>query len=107
MAREGGVINRNEVWCATNCHRFDRRGVRDERPRARREREGGRAGAHQHHGLVDHDGLFVAGGLAELDRRAVARDRDGDPVFMAKSPWDVGYQQEKNPELVFSATKER
>jgi len=26
---------------------------------------------------------------------------------MAKSPWDVGYQQEKNPELTFSATKER
>ena len=35
------------------------------------------------------------------------RDRDGDLVFMAKSPWDVGYQQEKNPELTFSATKER
>jgi peptide chain release factor 3 len=26
---------------------------------------------------------------------------------MARSVWDVGYQQEKNPELVFSATKER
>jgi peptide chain release factor 3 len=28
-------------------------------------------------------------------------------VFMAKSPWDVSYQVEKNPQLVFSATKER
>ena len=37
----------------------------------------------------------------------LAKDRDGDIVFMAKSPWDVGYQQEKNPELNFSATKER
>ncbi|KLE34441.1 peptide chain release factor 3 [Aurantiacibacter luteus] len=37
----------------------------------------------------------------------LAHDRDGDLVFMAKSPWDVGYQQEKNPELTFSATKER
>jgi len=37
----------------------------------------------------------------------LARDRDGDLVFMAKSPWDVGYQQERNPELAFSATKER
>ena len=37
----------------------------------------------------------------------LAHDRDGDLVFMAKSPWDVGYQQEKNPELAFSATKER
>jgi peptide chain release factor 3 len=46
-------------------------------------------------------------GFAEFNRANLARDRDGDPVFMAKSPWDVGYQQEKNPELVFSATKER
>ena len=37
----------------------------------------------------------------------LARDRDGDLVFMARSAWDVGYQQEKNPELTFSATKER
>ena len=36
-----------------------------------------------------------------------AKDRDGDLVFMAKSPWDVNYQQEKNPDLTFSATKER
>jgi peptide chain release factor 3 len=26
---------------------------------------------------------------------------------MAKSLWDVGYQAEKNPQLTFSATKER
>ena len=37
----------------------------------------------------------------------LARDRDGDMVFMATSAWAVGYQQEKNPELTFSATKER
>jgi len=37
----------------------------------------------------------------------LAKDRDGDPVFMARSAWDVSYQQEKNPELGFSATKER
>ena len=43
----------------------------------------------------------------EFNRANLARDRDGDLVFMAKSPWDVGYQQEKNPELAFSATKER
>src|SRR5690606_10233557 len=45
--------------------------------------------------------------FAEFNRSHLAQDRDGDPVFLAKSPWDVGYQQEKNPELVFSATKER
>ncbi|MBD3728683.1 MAG: peptide chain release factor 3 [Sphingomonadales bacterium] len=42
-----------------------------------------------------------------FNRANLAKDRDGDLVFMAKSPWDVGYQQEKNPELAFSATKER
>ncbi len=43
----------------------------------------------------------------QFNRATLARDRDGDLVFMAKSAWDVGYQQEKNPELMFSATKER
>jgi peptide chain release factor 3 len=43
----------------------------------------------------------------EFNRANLARDRDGDLVFMAKSPWDVGYQQERNPELAFGATKER
>ncbi len=43
----------------------------------------------------------------QFNRGNLARDRDGDLVFMAKSPWDVGYQQERNPELTFSATKER
>ncbi|MDC0887306.1 peptide chain release factor 3 [Altererythrobacter sp.] len=42
-----------------------------------------------------------------FNRANLAKDRDGDIVFMAKSPWDVNYQQEKNPELTFSATKER
>ena len=45
--------------------------------------------------------------FASFNRANLARDRDGDMVFMAKSPWDVGYQQEKNPDLTFSATKER
>ncbi|MBS1240296.1 MAG: peptide chain release factor 3, partial [Proteobacteria bacterium] len=43
----------------------------------------------------------------QFNRANLARDRDGDMVFLAKSAWDVGYQQEKNPELAFSATKER
>ena len=45
--------------------------------------------------------------FASFNRANLARDRDGDLVFMAKSPWDVNYQVEKNPELTFSATKER
>jgi peptide chain release factor 3 len=37
----------------------------------------------------------------------LAKDRDGHPVFMARSVWDVNYQQEKHTTLKFSATKER
>ena len=45
--------------------------------------------------------------FADFNLTNLARDRDGDPVFLARSAWDVGYQQERNPELVFGATKER
>ncbi|TWH81923.1 peptide chain release factor 3 (bRF-3) [Novosphingobium taihuense] len=45
--------------------------------------------------------------FADFNVSNLAKDRDGDPVFMARSSWDVGYQQERNPELTFSATKER
>jgi peptide chain release factor 3 len=45
--------------------------------------------------------------FVDFNRANLAKDRDGDPVFLAKSPWDVNYQVEKNPDLVFSATKER
>ncbi len=45
--------------------------------------------------------------FAEFNRNNLAKDRDGDLVFMARSPWDVNYAAEKNPDLIFSATKER
>ena len=45
--------------------------------------------------------------FTDFNKANLARDRDGHAVFMAKSAWDVGYQQEKNPDLTFSATKER
>jgi len=34
-------------------------------------------------------------------------DNDGAPVFLAKSAWDVGYAQEKNPKIRFLRVKER
>ena len=34
-------------------------------------------------------------------------DIDGAPVFLAKSAWDVGYAEEKNPKLRFLRVKER
>ncbi|MGN6356387.1 MAG: peptide chain release factor 3 [Novosphingobium sp.] len=46
-------------------------------------------------------------GFTDFNMSNLARDRDGDPVFMARSAWDVSYQQERNPDLTFSATKER
>jgi peptide chain release factor 3 len=45
--------------------------------------------------------------FADFNKANLAKDRDGDPVFLARSAWDVGYQQERNPDLTFSATKER
>jgi peptide chain release factor 3 len=45
--------------------------------------------------------------FASFNGGNMAKDRDGHPVFMARSAWDVGYQQEKHPDLQFSATKER
>ncbi len=45
--------------------------------------------------------------FADFTMANLAKDRDGDPVFLARSAWDVSYQQEKNPDLTFSATKER
>ncbi len=49
----------------------------------------------------------VLDAFADINKSNLARDRDGDPVFLAKSAWDVGYQEERNPDLRFSTTKER
>ncbi len=44
-----------------------------------------------------------------LDRNKAASgtDLDGAPVYLAKNAWDVGYAQEKNPGIRFTATRER
>jgi peptide chain release factor 3 len=36
-----------------------------------------------------------------------AEDLDGAPVFLGKTAWEIGYVQEKNPKVRFTATKER
>ena len=43
----------------------------------------------------------------EGHRSAVATDRDGAPVFMAKDLWELNYHQGRNPKVRFTATKER
>ena len=43
----------------------------------------------------------------ELNRGGMAKDRDGNPVFMAKSGWEVKYLTERYPNVKFAATRER
>ncbi|WP_298912852.1 peptide chain release factor 3 [uncultured Algimonas sp.] len=45
--------------------------------------------------------------FVDRNTATMAEDIDGDPVLLAKSAWDIGYAQEKNPELRFLTTKER
>lgn len=45
--------------------------------------------------------------FADLNRAAMAKDRDGNPVFMAKTAWEVGYVAERYPKVRFMATLER
>ena len=45
--------------------------------------------------------------FADLNRTAMAKDRDGNPVFLAKSAWEIGYVQDRYPKVRFAATRER
>jgi peptide chain release factor 3 len=38
---------------------------------------------------------------------AVAHDRYGTPVYLARSAWEAGYAEEKNPDVKFLKTRER
>jgi len=56
---------------------------------------------------------WLSGADAELERFAAANrggmatDRDGAPVFLAKSNWELGYVAEKFPKIGFAKTRER
>ena len=45
--------------------------------------------------------------FADLNRAAMAKDRDNNPVFLAKSAWEVGYIADRYPKVRFLATRER
>jgi peptide chain release factor 3 len=45
--------------------------------------------------------------FAEKNRMQIAEDSEGALVFLGKSPWEVGYVQERNPAIRFSTAKER
>ena len=40
-------------------------------------------------------------------KNAMAEDRDGAPVFLARDAWELNYVAERNPDIRFTATKER
>jgi peptide chain release factor 3 len=45
--------------------------------------------------------------LTDTNRSHIATDRDCAPVFMAKDLWELNYHEGRNPNVRFSATKER
>ena len=45
--------------------------------------------------------------FTDLHRGSMAKDRDGAPVFLAKTAWDVGYVADRYPKVRFAATRER
>ena len=45
--------------------------------------------------------------FTDVNRAAMARDRDDNPVFLAKSAWEVGYVADRYPKVKFAATRER
>jgi peptide chain release factor 3 len=45
--------------------------------------------------------------FAAANRGGMASDRDGAPVFLAKSAWELGYVAEKFPGVKFLKTRER
>ena len=56
---------------------------------------------------------WIAGDAADLEkfvdsnRGGMASDRDGAPVFLAKSQWELGYVADKFPRVKFAKTRER
>ncbi|MDE0878076.1 MAG: peptide chain release factor 3 [Sphingomonas bacterium] len=45
--------------------------------------------------------------FTSINQSAMAKDRDGNPVFLAKTAWEVGYVADRYPKVRFAATRER
>jgi len=43
----------------------------------------------------------------EANHAAMAEDRDGAPIFLARNSWELRYAQKQWPNIVFAATRER
>jgi peptide chain release factor 3 len=56
---------------------------------------------------------WLSGSEADMEkfvnsnRGGMAKDRDGAPVFLAKSAWELGYVADKFPNVKFAKTRER
>ena len=53
----------------------------------------------------DDDAVLKA--FLDKNQSVTGTDLDDAPVYLAKNAWDVGYVAEKNPDIRFTATKER
>jgi len=56
---------------------------------------------------VSSDDAKALDGFGGEHRGAMAEDRDGAPVFMAKDAWELNYVSGRFPSIRFAATKER
>jgi len=56
---------------------------------------------------IDCDNSEDLKAFIDKNPATIGEDIDGAPVFLAKTVWDVGYAQEKNPNIRFLTTKER
>lgn len=54
---------------------------------------------------LDSEDPQVLKKFTDSNQSAIANDHDGDPVFMARNAWHLGDAQEKNPDIIFKATK--
>ncbi len=56
---------------------------------------------------VTSDNAQKLDSLIEGNRSAMATDRDGAPVFLARNSWELNHQIQNHPEVTFAKTKER
>ncbi|MCK5374681.1 MAG: peptide chain release factor 3, partial [Alphaproteobacteria bacterium] len=54
---------------------------------------------------ISSDDSVVLKAFIDDNQMSIARDHDGDPVFMARNAWHLSNAQDKNEAIIFSATK--
>ena len=81
---------------------------------ARRGRGGsGRRLDREHGALQIAEARWLGGAAKDVEdfgskhSTAMAADIDGQPVYLAKSAWDIGYVGERFPKVEFQRAKER